>query len=332
MKKLLNFNIKYLYIFFGLVTVVFLVECGFTALTADVPDSANAGSVATFTLNTGVEPRVVGAPYVSKLLVGVMVPRNWKGKDNTTLSLSSPKGNGVLLPIPDSEIDPTTGLNWSASIKKRFGIGPNLIDDFEWIIFRSVNNYSFNNNEDFKFDVTVKSKVGNENILVKLGFYIGSSAENLRQGDQYYNDYNKVTFSNTFEVKNGQGDLIDFVNPQLSKIEPVKSLDNDIVTFYFDAGVTPTDLSNTDDIYLCAKAFDQNNQEIAICEQTAKTKLTATGGKKYRIDLWPRGFFNALPLQVIKRIEYYYTDVTGTKKVGYANNVATPFKYTFTCQ
>jgi hypothetical protein len=133
-----------------------------------------------------------------------------------------------------------------------------------------------------------------------------------------------------FEVQNGIGDLVDFVNPQLGKVDPVKSLDNDIVTFTFDSGVTTTGLSNTDDIYLCAKATLDDGTILNVCEQTAKTKLTPIGGKKYRIDFWPRGFFNVVKGRTITKLEYFYKDATGSVQVGYGNT-ADPFKYTFSC-
>jgi hypothetical protein len=326
MKRFLD--VKFLYLILALATVVFLAECGLKALSVDVPASGNANEAVTFTLHCGAEPRIASGTYTTNLLVGIMVPRNWNGRAGTTVNFTSPKGNGVMTPIPDTEVEATSGLSWPAAAKKRFGIGPNLVDDFEWIIYRSTSAYTFSNNEDIDFDVKVTTKLGAENMVLKLGFYVGSSKENLRGDDV---DYTKFTFSNLFEVKNGTGDLVDLVNPQLSKVEPVKSTDNDIMTFTFDSGVITTPLNNVDDVYLCAKAFDNTGGAIDVCEQTAKTKLTSIGGKRYRIDFWPRAFFNVANDKMLTRIEYYFTDATGTKKVGYANT-ATPFKYTFKCQ
>jgi hypothetical protein len=326
MKRFLD--IKFLYLILALATVVFLAECGLKALTVDVPASGNANEAVTFTLHCGAEPRIQSGTYTTNLLVGIMVPRNWNARASTVVNFTSPKGNGVMSRIPDSEVEPASGLSWPDAAKKRFGIGPNLIDDFEWIIYRSTSAYTFSNNEDIDFDVKVTTKLGSENMFLKLGFYVGSSKENLRSDDV---DYTKFAFSNLFEVKNGIGDLVDLVNPQLSKVEPVKSTDNDIMTFTFDSGVINTNLNNIDNIYLCAKAFDANGGVTDVCEQTAKTKLTAIGGKRYRIDFWPRAFFNVGAGKTLTRIEYYFTDATGTKKVGYGNT-ADPFKFTFKCQ
>ncbi len=328
MKKLIK-NTRYLYLFIGATVIVCLTQCGLNPFTIQMPASGDAGQVVTFTLHGSTEARVEKPPFSTKLLVGIMVPKSWNAKQNAVVSFKSKKGDETMTLIPDSEIEPNSGQNWSNAAKKRFGTGPNLFDDFEWISYRSSKVYDFLNYDDIDITVKVECKLGPENMIVKLGFYMGSSTANLRTNDA---DYTKYSFSNAFEVKNGNGDLIDFVNPQLSKIEPVKSKDNDIVTFTFDAGVTNTSLSNSDDLYLCAKAFSQTDAIIAeVCEQTIKTKLTAIGGKRHRIDLWPRGFFNLPPGTSISRIEYYYTDITGTIKVGYGNT-SDPFKFTFQCQ
>ncbi|WP_432711791.1 DUF4961 domain-containing protein [Pedobacter sp.] len=332
MKKLIK-NIRYLYLVLGVAVVIFLTQCGLDPFTIEMPASGDAGKVVTFTLKGSTMSRIdntqANPTYATKLLIGIMVPKSWNARQNTVVAFTSPKGNETMVLIPDAEIEPLSGQTWPIAAKNKLGIGPNLFDDFEWIIYRSNAVYTFKNNEDIKFDVKVNCKLGPENMVTKLGFYMGSSRENLNPSNT---DYNKIAFSNQFEVKNGEGDLIDFINPQLSKIEPVRSIDNDIVTLTFDAGVTNTALSNTDDLYLCAKAFDQTDAVIAeTCEQTTRTKLTALGGKRYRIDLWARGFFNVPSGATISRIEYYYTNSSGTVKVGYGNT-ADPFKFTFKCQ
>jgi hypothetical protein len=328
MKKLIK-NTRYLYFIIGAAVIVFLTQCGLNPFTIEMPASGDAGQVVTFTLHGSTEARVENPPFNTRLLVGIMVPKSWNARQNAVVSFTSKKGDETMTLIPDTEIEPNFGLKWTDAAKKRFGTGPNLFDDFEWISYRSNKVYSFLNYDDIAIDVKVVCKLGPENMIVKLGFYMGSSTANLRANDA---DYTKYSFSDAFEVKNGTGEVIDFVNPQLSKIEPVKSLDSDIITFTFDAGATNTGLSNTEDLYLCAKAFGSNDAVVGeVCEQTAKTKLTAMGGKRYRIDLWPRGFFNLPAGTTISRVEYYYTDITGAVKVGYGNT-ANPFKFTFQCQ
>lgn len=323
-------NIKRFLLFSGTVVVmVLLANCGFDGLSIVVPKTGNPNAISTFSLNSSIAPRIVGgASYTTKLVVGFLAPRSWNAGQNTTMKLTSPKGGaGVMALIPSSEVEPVYKTGWSNAAKLKFKIGPNLFDNLEWVVFRSVESYSVINNEDIKFNVEVKSLIGPQNVLVKLGFFIATSKESLTAD----NDYVKTAYSDVFSVPGGQGDLVDFVNPQLGKIEPVQSLDNDIITFTFDAGVIQTGLSNTDGVYLCAKAFTNTGDSISVCEQTDKTKLASIGGKRYLLDLWPRGFFNVADGQTITRLEYYFADASGNVKVGYGNT-SDPFRFTFKCE
>ncbi|WP_239018647.1 DUF4961 domain-containing protein [Sphingobacterium corticibacterium] len=322
-------NLLYLYILAGLSLTIFLVHCGLKALTVTVPAQAQVDERVTFVMHSGAEPRIEEpGTYTTQLLAGIMVPKSWNAREQAVLTYTSPKGNGTLRMIPDSEIEPVSGVSWHQAAKNMFGIGPNLVDDFEWIIYRSTQSYTFSNNEDIDFDVQVACHVGSENMLVRLGFYVGSSIENLRPEDT---DYKKFAFSDVFEVTGGEGDLIDFVNPQLGTIQPVRSLDNDIITLVFNGGVMNTALDGLNEVYLHAYAFDGEDQLIGeVVERNDKTKMSSIGGRQFRIDIWPRGLFSVEKGKQIARLEYYFTDADGTKTVGYGNTEE-PFRYTFRC-
>src|SRR5690606_26453509 len=279
-------TLVYLYLVIGLGTTLFLVHCGLTALTVTVPERANVNERVTFVMHSGAEPRIEEpGTYTTQLLAGIMVPKSWNAREQAVLTYTSPKGNGTLRMIPDSEIEPVSGVSWHQAAKNMFGIGPNLVDDFEWIIYRSAQSYTFSNNEDIDFDVQVACNVGDENMIVRLGFYVGSSIENLRPEDD---QYKKFTFSDVFEVTGGEGDVQDFVNPQLGTIQPVRSLDNDIITLVFNGGVMNTALDGLNEVYLHAYAFDDDGQLIGeVVERNDKTKMSSIGGRQFRIDIWP---------------------------------------------
>jgi len=318
-------NLVYLCILVGLSVTLFLVHCGLEALTVTVPPQAKANERVTFVMHCGTDPIVQGDP--TQLLAGIMVPKSWNARQNAELRYTSPKGNGTMQLIADTETEQKTGMNWPQAAKSVLGIGPNLVDDFEWIVYRSLETYSFNGGEKIAFDVQAECNVGSENMLVRLGFYVGSS----REAFEVPGDFHKVAFSDVFEVTDGEGELIDFVNPQLGVVQPVQSLDNDIITLTFDGGVVNTVLDNTADVYLHVRAFDEAGLLFAeVGERTAKTRLRGVGGKRFLIDIWPRGFFAVPKGKRIARIEYFFTDDMGTKTVGYGN-MADPFKYTFRC-
>jgi hypothetical protein len=331
MKKLFGINIKHVFLSLGLLIVVFLAQCGLEALLISVPPSGNANEISTFILNTKTDSRIdtrdPDPTYTTKMVVGFLAPKSWNAAENTAVTFTTTdKGKGTMVLMSDAEKEKFTGLSWPEAAKKKYGIGPNLVDDMEWVVYVTTSAYTFVNNGNTDIEVTIKSKLGSENMLVKLGFFLGATKEGV-DDDRFH----KIAFSDNFEVKNGTGDLIDFVNPQLGKVDPVKSLDNDIITLTFDAGVTETDLSNTDDIYLCAKAILDNGDVTEVCEQTDKTRLKPIGGKKFIIDFWPRGFFDTPKGRSIVKLEYYFKDITGNGKVGYGNT-ADPFKYTFVCK
>lgn len=328
MKKILKINSRRIFIYSFLVVIMLMIQCGLVMNGVDVPDHGVANEPITFVMHCGIQPRIQNGDYTTKLVIGFLVPKSWHAAENTTVSFTSPIGSSPMSVIPASQLEPNTNLPWSQACMQVLGAGGNLVPSgMEWVVFESRDAYTVVNNEDFNFDVTITSKCGPNNMLFKLGFYYGDSKESL-SGDA---NYTKTFFSNCFSVINGAGNIVDYCHPQLSTVSPATSLDNDIITLGFNNGIDTTVLSNTGNIYLCAKAFTDNGDSLSVCEETDKTKLTAIGGEQYRIDLWPRGFFNVPDNETITRLEYYFTDASGTMRVG-NNNTDQPFRYIFSCQ
>ncbi|HEY4788471.1 MAG TPA: DUF4961 domain-containing protein [Bacteroidales bacterium] len=327
MKKLYKINIKNILLYSGLAVIIFLIQCALVLNGVDVPSQVNANDTATFVMHCGVQPRITSGTYTTKLIIGFLAPKGWNAGKNTIVSFTSPIGGETLSVIPAGQTEKYGNKEWPQALKDRYGIGGNLVDDVEWVVFQSAQAYTLNNNQDFNFDVVIKSKVSSENMYVKLGFYYGTSQEGVSQDA----DYNKSYFTpSCFAVVNGEGDLVDYCNPQLATVTPVSSLDNDIISITYDNSMFTTGLSNTEDIYFCGKAITTDGEELNVCEQTSKTKFTSIGGQKFRLDLWPRGFFNVDKTKSLAKIEYYFTDASGTVKVGYSNT-SDPCKYTFKC-
>jgi hypothetical protein len=328
MRKLLKIKTRKGLLYGSLTVLAFLlVQCGLVLNGVDAPDHGEANQGVTFTMHCGIQPRITSGTYTTKLIIGFLAPKSWNAAQNTTVSFTSPIGQSPMSVIPPTELEPHTNLPWAQACMKKIGAGGNLVPDgMEWVVFQSRDAYTVSNNEDFNFDVVIKSKCGPDNMLFKLGFYYGVSHESL-SGDA---NYTKAFFTDCFSVTGGTGNVVDYCHPQLSTVNPVSNTDNDIITLNFDNGLESTALSNTSDIYLRAKAFTDSGDSIEVSEQTDKTRLTAVGGEKYRIDLWPRGFFGVPASQTITRMEYYFTDATGALKVG-NNNTSAPFPYIFGC-
>lgn len=293
----------------------------------DQPSTAKAGETITATMHVRIDPAENRSG--ARLVIGFLAPKAWKAAANTTVTYTSNRGNDDMVPVPASVIAPNSGnLTWSAAIMSKAGLGGNLIPDMEWVVFWSSAAYNIGKDEaDIMADVKIVTKVGSQNTLVKLGYFVANSLDGFTAGNNFYNSF----FSPCFEVTGGSEPLIDFCNPRLATVDPAKSLDNDIITILFDGDVTPTDLSDADTVLLCATAFTADGQAIAACRQDSATKLIPLGSKKWRIDIWPRGYFNLTATQFLDRIEYYFTDRTGSIKVGYGNTTEA-FVHKFICE
>ncbi len=313
-----------------LILGIILACCGEVITGVDQPDSATVGSTVPITVHIDIP--TVGSGGPDYLIFGFLVPKGWAAAQNTTVTYTSPLGNGNMTLIANTVVAKNGGgLNWPDYMKKTFGIGGNLIDDMEWVAYQSDKSFTHNGTE-ITGDLNIKIKVGADgnNTLVKLGYCITDSGNGFTSdaNGTYYSE--KV--STCFSVTGGTGDLVDFCNPQLTTINPPKSLDNDFVTLTFDGTVVTTALKGAQTAYLCATAYTSDGKTITVCEQTDKTKMVQSpaGSNKYQITLWPRSFFGVSDSQTITKMDYFITDQSGVNKVGYGNT-PTPFTYTFKC-
>lgn len=314
-----------------MILAIILTRCGEIITGVDQPATATIGSVVPITVHINIPTVGDGGP--DYLIFGFLVPKGWKAAQNTAISYTSPLGNGTMNLIPDGTVAKNGGgLTWPAYMKKTFQNGGNLIDDMEWVAYQSDKAYPHSGGNALSGDLHIKIKVGADgnSTLVKLGYVITDT------GNGFTSDGNGTYYSELitpcFEVTGGTGDLVDFCNPQLTTINPPKSLDNDIITLTFDGTVSDTRLNNVTETYLCATAYTSDGKTINICEQTDKTKMTqiAPNSRRFQVTLWPKSFFGVTGTQTITRIEYFITDKTGAVKVGYGNTLA-PFTYTFRC-
>ncbi|OOQ56816.1 DUF4961 domain-containing protein [Mucilaginibacter pedocola] len=328
-----NLHIKGKHLWRGLACLVLgivIACCGEQIVSVDQPATATINQIVPIDVKITIPTAGNGGP--DYLILGVLVPKGWKAGQNTTVTYTSPDGNGVMTLIPETTLPKNGGgLTWPAYMKKTFGNAGNLIDDMEWVPFQTDKAYSHNGNT-FDGTLKIRMKVGADgnNTLVKLSYVITDS------GNGFTSDGNGTYYSqkttDCFSVTGGTGDIVDFCNPQLTVIDPPKSLDNDLVTLTFDGTVASTDLDNASEVYLCATAYTNDGKTITVCEQTAKTlmKQTTATSRRYQITVWPKSFFGVTDAQTIEKMEYFVTDKAGTKKVGYGNTSA-PFVYTFKC-
>ena len=319
-----------------LIVAIVFSFCHIKITKVTIPPTAQVGDVVPIKLDFDLSCNSDGS---DKLILGVLMPKGWKGTQNMTATYTSSKGNGSFVMTPLTTIAPNSdGKNWPDYMRAFFGIAGNLIDDMEWVAMQSDVNFSYANGDKITGSINIKVKVGADDnpTIVKLAYVVantskGFTSDNFFDSDyganaEYYNEY----IGDCFTVTGGSGDMVDFCNPQLTTVSPPKSLDNDLVTLTFDSNVITTELSGNDEVYLCATGTTNDGQTIVICEQTARTRMKSIGGGKYEITIWPRSFFGISDNQTVTNLTYFITDKTGTKQVGYGNTAA-PFTYKFKC-
>ncbi|MBE9585812.1 DUF4961 domain-containing protein [Mucilaginibacter sp. JRF] len=329
MKKYLqNIRTKLLRYTVLAVFILMLTNCEFLITSIQQPETANAGDVITVTLKAEFNDL---AAYSKKIIVGILAPKSWKLGQNTTITYTSSKGNGRLTLIPSTEVAASAknGENWSTHMKDKMGIGPNYIDDMEWVPFQTVESISVNNGDDIPATFTIKIKVGVDglNTSARLGYVVCNNTDGLDGGTTNLWPYK---FADCLQVV-GEGDLIDYCNPSLAVLNPVKALDNDYESITFDNTVVETALKGQNEIYFCGTAHTSDGKDIEVCAQNAASKMTETQPNKFQITFWPRKFFNAAAGQTLTSIDYFFTNKDGTIKVGYGNTDA-PFKLNFVCE
>ncbi len=310
-----------------LITSVALIIAACTAVIQSIqqPVTVTAGDTARSVMN--IQWLATNFDRNQRLVVGVCMPKSWKGDDNTKMYMRSTVGEGTMSKIPSDQKEPYTGLPWKDAFLQKFGIGPNLLDDVEWVVFWTDQTYFVPNQTDPTGSVTINTKTGLNNLQYKPGYAFCENEDGLSDANP---GYYANTWKECLEVVDGVGDLQDFCNPQIGIGEPSNATKDDIITFKYDGFVDTSSLHNETAIYFCSIAYLTDGTIIDKCEASADTKLILYETNKWRIDFWPATFYNLTPSQEIDRLEYYFMDASGNNKVGYSNTTE-PFKYQFKC-
>ncbi len=320
-KKIANYVVRAI----ATLVVIVIISCSMTIESVVQPMTVNGGEILPVTLNVKVE---TNEGQTSKFMVAILVPKMWNAAQKATVTFTSDITNGpqAMTAIPDGTAAPKgNGLNWPNLLAQKIGNGGNLINDWEWVAYYSNADLSVGGNVTVRATVSIKIPVSNDNLSFKMGYVVANSTDGLSGTDRY------GTFFPGCVTVNGDGDMIDFCNPQLAGVEPRTSTDNDIITINFDAGVAANPLQNANAVYLCATGITTTGDRLEACRQVDASKLTPLGAGRWRIDIWPRSFFSVSDSQQLTRIEYFFTDADGVTKVGYGGG-SDPFLYTFNCQ
>jgi hypothetical protein len=305
----------------GLLFLSMLILCSRCIYIDDLiqPQTSDAGKIITITLKIRMHP--LQEIDNAHIIIGILAPSSWNATANTTMTYESSKGNGTLVKIPDNIFTTDGRTTWPVEIMDKVGIGPNELNDLEWTTFWTKETYSIASNDpDINGTVQIKTKVGKENSIFKLGYFAGNTINGCG-GSTYtikYKDF-KVIGANT--------PIIDYCTQLVSSIVPLHCDENDIITITFDGNAKLTKLSDAHALFFSAKGFTYDGDVYEKSDKTLSSKFAPIGNNKWRLQISPRRFFKIKNNQSLKKIEYYYTDITGRIVVGSTNK--NPFVFTF---
>ena len=277
----------------------------------------DAGQIATFVMNGHIEVAGDQVQYDDRLIFAILVPKAWKLLENNpqvtyrTTVLETWETVSTMSPIPDTQSPKNMqGYTWPDALMERFGVGTNVLNDMEWVAFKSDKGYHLNNGDKPYFEVTVKCYVGMQNLRARLGFFINRDDDGLSQDDRYF----KASFSDPFTVENGTGTYIDFCTYHYNAVEPLESNQNDFITFSFIGSAHLNDLSATGEVYFNAVAHTDagNTYEVMARDASTLMKRENSYSSTYKKTIWPAGYFGVPEGETITKIEYQFVNADGT--------------------
>jgi hypothetical protein len=317
------------------VLAVFLICCQFLIYNIQQPATANAGQ--TITISTR-DSDLSNVATTANIIVGILLPKGFNGAANMTISYNSTIGNGSMQPISSTIIEPSTTnsthLNYSQSMMAKFGIGNNLVNDMEWVVFIGTQTVNIPNGS-FEGNVVFQLKVGADGntTIFKTAFVTCESTDGLNlSGTPAAPDY---AFNNGPRMTvNGPGEFNDLCDPQLTSLVPAKALQNDFVTLTYNQGLDTLKLLKGNSLYLCVDtAYTSDGSKLTgFCSQSPKTHLTETSATSntYAITFWPASLFGLTSSQTLTKMAYHIIDANGNK-VG-LGDTQSPFIFNYSCE
>lgn len=255
-------------------------------------------------------------------IMAFLVPRSWNPRQNAIVSYVEdryePGENHPMTIIPENE-EPlnSKGKTWAAALMSRFGVGNNVLNDMEWVTFKSKPYGHVDGT--INFTVTIKCNVGNNNLKFKPSFFINHSSDGLGTNTEHFDVFNS---NDCFEVVEGRGIVTDFCSTHYYQITPLMSLQDDFITFTFQGDVyTDNDLAKYDKVYWEAVAYTVEGNEYKVDEKSSKTLMKReTKLPRYNLTIWPVGFFNIPEGETISHIDYIFTNEDGTVSISQSDD------------
>lgn len=312
---------------------------------------AKANSDVTFSVQGHIECRTTDSEGVTtKFVFAILAPRDWDMANKAVVTykcdLADDRNQEMSMSvIPDTQLPKWgEGRTWVQCLISTYGVGPNVLDDMEWVVYQTDATWNIRNNQDPTYQIFVRTKTGSRNLKCKLGFFVNHTDDGFSGGT----DHKKVVFAEEcFEVVGGRGMVIDFCNRHFNRVSPLTALQDDYVTISYQADVDPSvennPLADTDDIYLQGKAVTTDGKVYYAPPTGVETRMNmqASLGRTFNLTIWPRGFFKVPSDEQIAYVDYYFSNADGSiivnqsvddrVQLGSADRDDEPFNLKFEC-
>ena len=293
-------------------------------------DYAYANTEATFTLTGHIECHEdhSGVQFV----VGFLAPKSWKVAENAKVTYKCDLSEDHDQVLTMSAI-PTTSLpkngggrTWVECLTQTYGVGPNVLDDMEWVVFQTDDKYNIINNQFPTYTIWITTSVGEKNVKCHLGAFVNHTDDGFSGGT----DHKKYTFSSEcFEVVGGKGAVVDYCNLHFNKVAPMAALQDDFVTFSFNGSVADNTLKSGD-VFINGVAHCASGNDYPMTDCTPATQLKRANQyvETFTLTAWPVALFGVPEGELIETIDYWFTNADGsitiTKSDDDFNNEGTP--------
>jgi len=281
-------------------------------------------------------------------IVGFLAPRSWKVADKAQVTykcdLSEDHDQILTMSVVPATSLPKNGngRTWVECLNQEYGVGTNVLDDMDWVVFQTDDKFDIINNQFPTYTIYIRVNVGDKNLKFHPGIFVNHTDDGFSGGT----DHKKVLFSpECFEVIGGTNMTIDYCNDHFNKVSPMSSLQNDYITFTFKGSAGENLLAATTDVYLQGTAYTYEGGQYTVNTRTDKTRMIRENAYSdtYNITLWPVDYFGVPVEETIEHIEYYFCNNDGTIEVTQSDddfvqkgvpipNVKEKFIFRFECE
>ena len=310
---------------------------------------AQANTEAIFTLKGHIQCRTTDNNGVTtNFVMAFLAPKSWKMADNAKVTykcdLASDHDELMNMSVMPAASLPKNGQGrtWVECLTQEYGVGTNVLDDLEWVVFQTDEAWNIYNNNDPLYTIYIRVNVGEKNLRFHPGIFVNHTDDGFSNGE----DHKMVMFSpECFEVVGGTGLVLDYCNNHFNKISPMSSLQDDYLTFTFTGSAAENSLTATHEVYLQGTAYTANGGRYIVNTRDAKSRMVRENdySDTYNITFWPMDFFEVPEGEIIEHIEYYFSNADGTITITQSDDdfaqegipmpdVKEPFTFHFDCE